>query len=460
VTGTGTVTVNSVTARDLLNAPLVGIPGPPASITIDNTAPVAIANLAAAQVKTGNDPDGTTKIHLTFTAPSDAAQVHLYRAGWGNYPEYDDVGGGVPVWPGASWALAATLAAPVAAYDDEVAWPARDFWYYVAVVEDACGNLSAVSNQTAGTLNYHLGDVHNGAANCAGDNVVNGLNDIGFLGTNYGVTLGYPDARACLDVGPTTNYSVNARPTTDNKVNFEDLMMFAINYGQVSAPQDALQPVAAASDELTLDGPAQVTAGTTFTVSLQMKGAGDLQGLSAQLGWDRAVAEPVSVEAGGLATTQNAVVFSSGAGNVDAALLGANRGFMGEGVLATVTFRALANGAPAVTLAKLDARNLGNQPVSLAGVKAATVTATQFAPAMPNPFRGTTTLSYALAKGGAVELVVYGVDGRKVATLASGVQEAGSYRLTWDGAGARPGLYYARLTTPEGKFTRTLVLTR
>jgi len=55
---------------------------------------------------------------------------------------------------------------------------------------------------------------------------------------------------------------------------------------------------------------------------------------------------------------------------------------------------------------------------------------------------------------------VYGVDGRKVATLASGVQEAGSYRLTWDGAGARPGLYYARLTTPEGKFTRTLVLTR
>ena len=85
---------------------------------------------------------------------------------------------------------------------------------------------------------------------------------------------------------------------------------------------------------------------------------------------------------------------------------------------------------------------------------------TSFAPAMPNPFRGTTTLSYALAKGGAVELAVYGVDGRKVATLASGVQEAGSYRLTWDGGNARPGLYYARLTTPQGKFTRTLVLVK
>jgi hypothetical protein len=265
-------------------------------------------------------------------------------------------------------------------------------------------------------------------------------------------------------VGPTTNYSVDARPSTDNKVNFEDLMMFAINYGQVSAPQSALQPVAAGSDELWVEGPAKVTAGAEFVVSLRLKGAGDLQGLSAQLGWDGRIAEPVTVEAGGLVTQQNGVVLSSGAGNVDCALLGANRGLVGEGVLATVTFRALANGAPGVTLAQLAARDLGNQPVTLAGVKPPTPvtlpTTTQFAPAMPNPFHGATTLSYALAKGGAVELAVYGVDGRKVATLASGVQEAGSYRLSWDGVGARPGLYYARLTTPEGRFTRILVLTR
>ena len=110
-------------------------------------------------------------------------------------------------------------------------------------------------------------------------------------------------------------------------------------------------------------------------------------------------------------------------------------------MLATVTFRALASGAPNVALAKLDARDATNQAVALAGVKPSTPTTTQFAAPMPNPFQRTTTLSYALAKGGAVELAVYGVDGRKVATLASGVQEAGTYRLTWDGAGARPGMY-------------------
>ena len=36
-----------------------------------------------------------------------------------------------------------------------------------------------------------------------------------------------------LDVGPTTDYSVDARPTTDNVINFEDLIMFAINFGTV-----------------------------------------------------------------------------------------------------------------------------------------------------------------------------------------------------------------------------------
>jgi hypothetical protein len=361
--------------------------------------------------------------------------------------------------PGAPWVLAGKVVG-AASYADETT--ARDFWYYVAFVKDPCGNVGPISNRTGGTLNYHLGDVHNGLANCAGDNQVTLGQDISFLGLHYGITLTPGDPWNCLDVGPTTNYSVNARPTTDNKVNFEDLMMFAINFGVVTAPQSALRPVAAAaSDELWLDGPAKVTAGATFTVSLRLKGAGDLQGLSAQLGWDHAVVEPVTVEAGGLAGQQNAVVLSGGAGSVDAALLGAERGFTGEGVLATVTFRALASGAPAVTLAKLDARDLGNQPVALAGVKPVVVPgATTFGPAMPNPFHGMTTLSYALAKGGAVELAVYGVDGRKVATLASGVQEAGSYRLSWDGAGARPGMYYARLTTPEGKFTRTLVLTK
>jgi hypothetical protein len=696
-TGIGTVTVTAVQMRDLVNRSVPAIPGDAATITIDNSNPTAIADLAAAQVKTGNDGDGTTKIALTFTAPGDAAAVEVYRAPYGNYPEYNDAPNagaapGVPSYPpGAPWSLTAVTAsgqtdefgpcmlgtshlevagtyagtnwtdprtnyayrlsgvavgknnhnvppgpptgAPTGSLDPNLAtieyfrmpaggtltiagsfttpltvsnftsttpdeyltvglvnkpwvdvasggynsymfntpqtgfgtkgnaylvfyrngsvvrtameyynsgnvtspdqravasvssfsiqfqdgldkdgnvvavggrmryaldggaygpWDTylrdfreltalqlgaytvsggvvaadfgpvcstlRDFWYYVAFAKDECGNVSAVSNMTAGTLNYHLGDVMAGGTVCAGDNVVN-MPDISLLGGHYGVVEGNALYLACLDVGPTTDRYVDALPTTDNKINFEDLMMFAINY---ETAYMTMPPVAAvASDAVWVEGPAKVTAGQTFTVSLRMSGSGALLGLSANLGWDRAVAELVSIEAGELVTSQGGVVLSPGGGLVDCALLGADRRLVGEGDLARVTFRALANGAPQVAVAAVDARDAANRMVELTGTPPTVVPAvTSFAPAMPNPFRGTTTLSYALAKGGAVELTVYGVDGRKVATLASGVQEAGSYRLVWDGGNARPGLYYARLTTPQGKFTRTLVLVK
>ncbi len=456
--GVGTVTINSVTARDCNNADVSAAPGAPALITIDNTAPVAIANLTAAQVKTGNDGDGTTKIALTFTAPSDAAKVHLYRAGWGNYPEYDDVGGGVPSYPGVgTWTLAATLTAPVTGYIDEVGWPARDFWYYVAVVEDACGNLSSASNQTAGTLNYHLGDVSNGGSPGVGNNRVF-TEDMTLLGAHYGLTLVPGDPFNYLDVGPTTDRSVNARPTTDNKIEFEDLMVFAMIYNLVSAPQAGAVPVAMGTDEVWVDAPAQVVAGATFTARLRMRGAGDVQGLSAQLGWDRTVAEPVGYEAGGLIVGQDGVVLSSAPGSVDAAVLGSGKTIGGEGEVAVVTFRALRSGAPQVALASLEARDAANRSVTAAGVRPELPVATSLAPAAPNPFAGRTVLAYALAQDGPVELAIYSVDGRKVATLVHETKAAGEYRQTWEGAGMRPGLYYARLVTPQGRFTRTLVL--
>jgi hypothetical protein len=60
---------------------------------------------------------------------------------------------------------------------------------------------------------------------------------------------------------------------------------------------------------------------------------------------------------------------------------------------------------------------------------------------------------------------VPGIDGRKVATLVNEAREPGQYQVNWDGRDGtgqpvRPGMYYARLVTPEGRFTRTLVLMR
>jgi hypothetical protein len=152
---------------------------------------------------------------------------------------------------------------------------------------------------------------------------------------------------------------------------------------------------------------------------------------------------------------------------VDVALLGKGAGLLGSGELVQVRFRVRAVGDPQLMLASAEGRDGANQKVALNGQPVAMQpqlpTRTLFSAPAPNPFNGTTTLSFALARGGAVELAVYGVDGRKVATLVKGAREAGQYRLTWDGRdgtgqAVRPGMYYARLTTPEGRFTRTLVL--
>ena len=81
----------------------------------------------------------------------------------------------------------------------------------------------------------------------------------------------------------------------------------------------------------------------------------------------------------------------------------------------------------------------------------------------PSPFVSATNLSFALAAGGRAELGIFSVDGRRVRTLANGVFEPGEYQMQWDGRGdngvrAGAGVYFVRLTTPQGDFRRTVVL--
>jgi len=425
----------------------------------------AIADLVATRASTGGTA-GRLPITITYSPPAGAAAVKLYRAPFGGYPRYDEACGTLPVTPsyppGAPWALT-----PVTASGQSDDPGSRDQWHYVAFWQSACGVWSGVSNRPPGVLDYILGDVSDGTTECAGDNSV-GTSDLSLLGAHYGVTLTGSETYACLDVGPTTDYSASGRPTTDGQLEFEDLLVFALDYGSsggpaiVSATPLAAKRAAAARDEILVDAPALVRSGDTFTVTLRMRGAGGLRGVSVPLAWDAAVASPRQMLSGGFLEGQQGLVLSPRSGVVDGAVLGKRSdGITGEGVLATFTFTALRDGDPAVALGAVSARDLTNRAVTLGsttGGPPPIPTVTAFERVAPNPFSDRTALVFALARESPVDLSIYSIDGRLVRSLVRDVLPAGRHVLEWDrrngrGDGVGAGLYIVRLTTKDGRFT-------
>lgn len=81
----------------------------------------------------------------------------------------------------------------------------------------------------------------------------------------------------------------------------------------------------------------------------------------------------------------------------------------------------------------------------------------------PNPFNPRTTVVFELAGTGRVDLAVYDVAGRRVATIASGPFAAGRHEVAWegrDGSGRRlaSGVYYVRLHADGRSLARRVTL--
>ena len=441
------------------------------TLTVTEVAVSAITDLTATPVKTGNDADGTTRIHLAWTETASGTSVEVYRAPFGGYPRYDDDGGAVPPVPsyppGPPWVLTAVNAPGTT---DEPA--TRDFYYYVAFVRGIGENVSVASNRTLGTLNYALGDFSNAVTPGTGDNAVNTA-DLSLLGAHYGLYGAAVAPFGYLDVGPTTNYSVDARPTTDQAIDFEDLVLLALNYGAAHAPESAARTPGSTPDgdidALSVEASHEVTAGATVPATISFRGSGLVQGISVELAWDPAVVRPVAASAGALTEQSDGLLLSPGPGAFDMALLGARaQGLSGEGVIATVTFEAISAGDPRIRIATVRARDAGNRDVEvsyLLPVAVPVVTRTALAPAVPNPFRDMTAIAFGLATRGPVEVAVYSVDGRRVRTLLRESREAGEYRLVWDGrndqgSAVSPGVYFVRMAADHRVYRESMVYLR
>jgi hypothetical protein len=74
-------------------------------------------------------------------------------------------------------------------------------------------------------------------------------------------------------------------------------------------------------------------------------------------------------------------------------------------------------------------------------------------PAYPNPFNSATSISYQVAAGGRVQLVIYDLLGRQVGTLVNRMLAPGTYSATWDAKDLASGIYFCRMSvrTPSGE---------
>ena len=76
----------------------------------------------------------------------------------------------------------------------------------------------------------------------------------------------------------------------------------------------------------------------------------------------------------------------------------------------------------------------------------------------PNPFNGTTTIAFSLARHAHVRLTVYSMLGQRVATLADGEMNPGSYDVSFDARNLASGVYFYTLSVPGYQATRKLLL--
>jgi len=80
----------------------------------------------------------------------------------------------------------------------------------------------------------------------------------------------------------------------------------------------------------------------------------------------------------------------------------------------------------------------------------------------PNPFQGTTNISYVLPEKSTVNIKVYNMEGRLVATLKDGQYGAGNYITTFDARkyNAAEGVYYLKMYINDQYYTTKIVNTK
>ncbi|MBK7140452.1 MAG: right-handed parallel beta-helix repeat-containing protein [bacterium] len=331
------------------------------------------------------------------------------------------------------------------------------------------GLYSLSPNIDVTATNYILGDFEPTPDGC-----IDFGDEFGELAVAYNSISTDPNFNMYLDIAPTSDMSTTGYPMPDLAVDFEDLVIFALNYDEYlcsgSAPAQPTDTrevgkLKAGPLAVVADIPDRVKIGDEFVVPFKIDQYEAVKAFHVTLGLNNDAFEVVRIDAGSAYEGVNESFFYSNPKStkidVSGTVLGRNVTYTSDQFF-TVTIKALKTGDVNLEELELTFRDRENKDFQASLtfnriVNGTLPTAFALSQNYPNPFNPTTSIELALPVASEYTLTIYNVLGQEVKSF-SGFAEAGFVRVDWDATDQSSGIYLYKVTAGRFEDTKKMVL--
>lgn len=403
--------------------------------------------------------DSANTITMDWQNPGPEIEgIEVWVKGFGGYPEYS---GFVPNMPAnrtsaenGGWNIIYDgMDSKFDFIPDE-----RDFYYCAIFAKDIAGHYSAAMCDSS--LSYWLGDV---------DEIPDGdvdMDDIEILRNALGSTPNGESWNPLCDVGPTLEGTRLSRPIPDGSIDFEDVMIFSMNYDNTNydfptpEPPSLSDPIVVKLTtwceanqfhaQLDLENNPAAVKGLCFTIDI--KGLEVVSFENGDLWTDDYFFEPVEKD--------GQIVFTGTALGHDAVIQG--NGTIGTAVLNfqsdSIGYELSRGFARSVANTNLD---VSFEYISSSVEEENTVPSEyQLSQNYPNPFNPSTTIRYGLKERGFVKLTLFNVNGQVIKTLFEGEKPAGYFNYHLQADQLPSGVYFYKIEVNDFTEMKKMMLVK